>query len=227
MKILVVDDERAMTEAVKDNLVYEHFEVDTASGGNEALDFLKGERYDLIILDVMMPDMDGFEVLRRIQKAGDNTPVIFLTARAEDTDKIRGLGLGADDYITKPFNLKELIARVNAVLRRTAPGSELKSIRIGRMAINFTRQVIEYSGRSSCCESLGRYETAILRLLVSEPGKVFTRDEILDRIWGLAAYPTNRTIDNYIVKLRQKIETDPKNPRHLISCYGSGYKLVL
>jgi DNA-binding response OmpR family regulator len=222
MKIMVVDDEKGFTEVIRDNLVAERFEVDCASSGKAALDLMKAARYHLLILDIMMPEMDGLQVLKTMRKNGDDTPVIFLTAKSADEDKVRGLGLGADDYLTKPFSMAELLARVRTVLRRATPGSELKTMKIGKYVVDFDKFTVACGSRT---EPLGRYETEILRLLASSPGKVFSRDEILNKIWGMEAFPTNRTVDNYVVKLRQKLEKDPKNPKHIISVYGSGYKL--
>lgn len=224
MKILVVDDEKGFTDVIKEHLESENFEVDCASGGTEALDLLKGNRYHLAILDIMMPRVDGLQVLKTMRKNGDDTPVIFLTARAQEEDKIKGLGLGADDYVTKPFSMGELLARIRTVLRRASPGSELASLKIGKNVVDFEKFTIT---RGTKTEEISRYEADILRLLASDPGKIFARDEILNRIWGMEAFPTNRTVDNYIVKLRQKLETDPKEPRYVISVYGTGYKLSL
>jgi DNA-binding response OmpR family regulator len=222
MKLLVVDDEKAMADAIRDNLEYEGYQADCAYGGRQALSCLLAEKYSLVILDVMMPDMDGFGVLSSLRATNDTTPVIFLTARATEADKLRGLGLGADDYVVKPFSILELVARVKAVLKRTDPGSNLDSLKIGNAIINLSKLTVDSNGIT---RKIGRYETDILRLLASEPGRVFSRDEILDQVWGMEAFPTNRTIDNYIVKLRQKIESDPKIPKHLLSIYGKGYKL--
>ncbi len=223
MKLLVVDDEKAMTDAIADNLEFEGFQVTRAYGGQQALDALLAEKHALVVLDVMMPDLDGFEVLARLRANKDQTPVIFLTARSAEADKLRGLGLGADDYVEKPFSVLELIARVKAILNRTSPGSGLDFLEIGNARIDFNKLSIELNGKQ---EELGRYEADILRLLASEPGRVYSRDDILNAIWGMEAFPTNRTIDNYIVKLRQKIEPDPKHPQYLHSIYGKGYKLT-
>jgi len=222
MKLLVVDDEKAMANAIRDNLAYEGFLVDCAYGGQQALDCLLREKYSLVVLDVMMPDLDGFAVLSKLRETSDRTPVIFLTARSTEADKLRGLGLGADDYVVKPFSILELVARVKAVLNRTTPGSGIKTLQIGTANIDLSKLTIEKEGRK---EELGRYEADILRLLASEPGRVFSRDEILDTVWDMEAFPSNRTIDNHIVKLRQKIEPEPKAPRHILSIYGKGYKL--
>ncbi|MDF7798381.1 response regulator transcription factor [Pontiellaceae bacterium B1224] len=223
MKLLVVDDEKAMANAIRDNLAFEGFQVDVAYGGRSALDTLLSEKYALVILDIMMPDIDGFEVLSSLRNNKDQTPVIFLTARSAEADKLRGLGLGADDYVVKPFSILELIARVKAVLGRTAPGGEFQTLEIGNTTIDFTTLTATIGQEE---KELSRYEADILRVLMANPGRIFSRDDILNAVWGINAFPSNRTIDNYIVKLRQKIETDPKNPQYLISVYGMGYKFV-
>ncbi len=223
MKLLVVDDEKAMADGIRDNLEFEGYQVDCAYGGQHALDCLLRETYRLIILDVMMPEIDGFEVLSVIRNKKNSTPVIFLTARSAEADKLRGFGLGIDDYVVKPFSVLEMMARVKAVLNRTAPGSDVRSIMVGNASVDFTKLTVESDGRT---EELGRYESDILQLLASDSGRVFSRDEILDTIWGMDAFPSNRTVDNYIVRLRQKLEPNPGNPRYIISIYGKGYKLV-
>jgi DNA-binding response OmpR family regulator len=224
MKILVADDEKGFTEVISDRLKSENFEVDCAFDGEMALDLLKGARYHIAILDIMMPKVDGLKVLQTMRKSGDDTPVIFLTAKVEETDKIKGLGLGADDYVTKPFSMAELMARIRTVLRRTMPGSELITLKIGKNVIDFDKLTV---ARGAHTEPMRPYEADIIRLLASEPGKVFSRDEILNRIWGMEAFPTNRTVDNYIVKLRQKLEPDARKPRYIVSVYSAGYKLCL
>ena len=224
MKVLVVDDEKGFTEVISDRLRAEHFEADCASDGAEALDMIKGTRYHIVILDIMMPKVDGVNVLQTMRKNGDNTPVIFLTARAEEEDRIRGLGLGADDYITKPFSMAELLARVHTVLRRTMPGSGITMLKIGKNLVDFEKLTVTRGGRT---EPMYPYEADILRILASEPGKIFSRDEILNRIWGMEAFPTNRTVDNYIVKLRKKLESGAGRHHYIVSVYGAGYKLNL
>lgn len=222
ISILVVDDEKSMAEALRDNLEFEGYHVDMAFGGKLAVDRLKAAHYNLIMLDVMMPDMDGFQVLKEIRKGDPDVPVIFLTACASEADKVKGFGLGGDDYVTKPFSIKELMARVKAHLKRTTPGSDLKRFRLGRAEIDLNRLTI-INGRET--HEICRYEAGILRLLGSNPGRVFSRDEILDQVWGTEAFPTNRTVDNYIVRLRKKIESDPDHPTVIQSVYGAGYKL--
>lgn len=222
MRILVVDDERGFTELICERLVSEHFEADAAHNGVDALDKLKGKKYDLVVLDVMMPKMDGIQVLEAMRKAKDKTPVIFLTAKTEESDKVKGLRLGADDYVTKPFGMAELMERIKAVLRRSSPGSEMKTLAVGKAKVDFEKLTVTYAGK---VEEISPFEANLLRLLASDLGKVFTRDEILDKVWGQDAFPTNRTVDNYIVKLRQKIEPDAEKPKYIITVYGAGYKL--
>jgi DNA-binding response OmpR family regulator len=222
LKILVVDDEKGFTEIIGEHLAGAGFEVGTASGGAQALDMLKGAHYDLVVLDVMMPGIDGTAVLQSMRKSGDRTPVIFLTARAEEADRIKGLKTGADDYVTKPFSMGELLERIRAILRRSMPGSDTRSLKIGKSSVDFEKLLI-VTGKEK--KEMAPHEASILRLLASEPGRIFSRDEILDRIWGMEAFPSNRTVDNYIVKLRQKIEPDPGRPRYIHTVYGAGYKL--
>lgn len=222
ISILVVDDEKAMAEALKDNLEFEGYRVDTAFGGRQAVDRLKAAHYQLILLDVMMPDMDGFQVLKEIRKTDPGVPVIFLTACASEADKVKGFGLGGDDYVTKPFSIKELLARVKAHLKRNTPGSDLKRFRLGRAEVDLNQMVI-VNGKEH--HEMCRYEAGILRVLTSNPGRVFSRDEILDQVWGTEAFPTNRTVDNYIVRLRKKLESDPDHPLLILSIYGAGYKI--
>jgi DNA-binding response OmpR family regulator len=162
MKLLVVDDEKAMADGIRDNLEFEGYRVDCAYGGQHALDCLLRATYRLIILDVMMPEVDGFEVLSTIRKKSDSTPVIFLTARSAEADKLRGFGLGIDDYVVKPFSVLELMARVKAVLNRTAPAAEITKINIGNARVDFAKLTVE-SGELT--EELGRYEADILQLL--------------------------------------------------------------
>ena len=224
MKLLIVDDEKGFADALKDNFEFEGYTVDCAYGGVAALDRLKADKYHLVVLDVMMPDLDGFGVLAELRKTDTRTPVIFLTARAEEDDRVNGMCAGADDYVTKPFSILELVARVKAVLKRTARGSTLSELQIGDVNVDLDKMCLQRGDRE---EPLGRFEVDLIRLLASNPEKVFSRDEILDEIWGMEAYPSNRTVDNVIVKLRQKIETDPKQPKYIQSVYGKGYKLVL
>lgn len=221
MKVLVVDDEKAIAIALRDNLQYEKYEVDMAHNGTDALDQLRAKHYHLVILDVMMPGMSGFEVLEKFRTFNPYCPVIMLTAKSMDSDKINGFRLGADDYVTKPFNLMELMARVKAILKRTSKGSEITTFSLNGVEVDF--ETMTFKDKEGTQE-MGRYEVDLLRLLISKPDKVFSRQEIMTSVWGMECFPSNRTIDNYIVKLRQKFENDPKKPEHIHTVYGVGYK---
>ncbi len=221
-KILIVEDEKEMARGLKDILEFEGYEVETAETGAEGLRTAARMEPDCIILDLMLPDISGYQVCERIREKL-NTPILMLTAKSQDYDKILGLKLGADDYLTKPFNLGELQARVMALLRRRtqyAPNSEL--IRIGSSVIDVKHFTVRKGSQE---RSMSHYEVELLKLLHSRVDQPVTRDEILDKVWGADKFPTNRTVDNFIVKLRKKIEQDYKNPRHILTIYGVGYKL--
>lgn len=224
-KILIVDDEKSMRTGLRDNLEFEGFETDEAENGKTGLEKILNNQYDLIILDVMMPLISGYEVCKNIRAKGIATPVILLTARGEELDKIMGLELGADDYITKPFSIRELIARINAVLRRSPSVSkpEDKNILIGRLQINFANFSAFIDGHPA---EVSVKEFEILQLLWKEKNNNVSRQKILETVWGEDVMVTSRTIDNFIVKLRQKIEPDPNTPKFIITIHGLGYKLI-
>jgi DNA-binding response OmpR family regulator len=227
IKILVVEDELNMRRGLKDNLEFEGYEVDTASDGEEGLNKILYNKYNLVVLDVMMPKISGFEVCREIRKKGIKTPVILLTAKGEEIDKVLGLELGADDYVTKPFSLRELLARIKAILRRgeNLPGSESKNenIKIGKLEVNFA----SYTARAGKEEiQMSAKEFDILHYLWKNRNKTVSRDNLLNDIWGYDEAPTTRTVDNFILKLRQKIEKDANHPKIIITLHGVGYKLT-
>jgi DNA-binding response OmpR family regulator len=226
-KILVVEDDVALLNGLRDNLEYEGYEVLTATNGESGLALIRERKPDLILLDLILPKINGFEVCRRIRKEGLRTPVLMLTARGEEADRVRGFDVGADDYVTKPFSVPELLGRVRAILRRTesAPGNEPPDrIRIGRVEIDFKRFEARREGTSI---ELSRKEFGVLQYLASRPGEVVGRDELLDEVWGHDQYPTTRTVDNHIAQLRAKIEPDPAEPRYILTFRGVGYKLVI
>lgn len=228
IKILAADDEPAMLMGLQDNLEFEGYTVETASNGEEALTKIAMQNYDLIILDIMMPKVSGLEVCKRMRKDGINTPVIFLSAKGEEIDKVLGLELGADDYIVKPFSLRELIARVKALLRRSenqtqTAGSDA-AVTIGRMKVNFTQYTASVKNKPV---TISHKEFEMLKYLYVNRNAVISRDQILNDIWGYDEAPTTRTIDNFIVRLRQKIEEDPNHPKIILTVHGIGYKLVL
>ncbi len=225
-KILVVEDEMHMRIGLKDNLEFESFEVDLAEDGQRGLDLLGKSTYDLILLDVMMPKMSGFEVCKQARKAGVTTPIIFLTAKGEEIDKVLGLELGADDYITKPFSLRELVARVKAVLRRTGNDPEevtIKKAMVGKLDIDFQHYEAKVEGESV---KMSHKEFETLHYLLIHKNEVVSRYQLLEDVWGYESQPTTRTIDNFILKLRQKIEDNPNDPKIILTVHGVGYKLI-
>ncbi|HEV8198572.1 MAG TPA: response regulator transcription factor [Candidatus Polarisedimenticolia bacterium] len=225
-RLLIVDDEEELLRGLAVNFRREGYEVLTAASGEAALDLVAQEAPDLIVLDVMMPGMSGLDVCRELRRRGVETPVIMLTARGEEIDKVVGLEVGADDYVTKPFGLRELMARVRARLRRrttTAAGAAPARFRFGDVAIDFERLRADRSGRPL---ELSAKEFDLLRLLVSRRGEVLTRDEILRQVWGYEDPPLTRTVDTHILKLRQKLESDPANPAHIHTVYGEGYRFT-
>ncbi len=222
--ILIVEDEPNMRLGLKDNLEFEGYEVDFAPDGESGLAKILDNTYDLVLLDVMMPKMSGFDVCKTLRKKGITTPVILLTARDQEIDKVLGLELGADDYVTKPFSLRELLARIKAVLRR---GENLKTddskIKIGRIDINFQN----YSAlENEEPVQMSHKEFEILNYLWKHRNRTVSRDDLLEKIWGYEESPSTRTVDNFIVKLRQKTEKDPNHPQIIITVHGIGYKLI-
>jgi len=221
-KILVVEDDPAHLLALEDNLKFAGYEVSTARSGRSALEALKQEKFDLIILDIMLPYIDGFEVCRRLRRSDAETPVIMLTAKIQEKDRVQGLDLGADDYITKPFSVAELLARIRAVFRRAELQSRLlERFSFGDMEFDFKK----YEARKGGVElDISAREFQILKVLITHVGEVVSRDQLIGEIWGYDDFPTERTIDTHVARLRQKLEADPSQPKHIITVYGAGYK---
>lgn len=223
-RILVVDDEPEMLAGLEHNLQLDGFLVDTAQDGEVALEKIRAGGHDLVVLDLMMPKLDGIGVLRALQAENRRIPVIVLSAKTADRDKIRGLELGADDYVTKPFGLEELAARVRAVLRRTQSGSATG----GRDIWNFADLMVDFKRftvvRSGVEHQLSRYEAEILRMLIARRGEVVTRRELLTEVWGYTHVPNTRTVDNHVARLRKKIEDDVDAPLHVVTVHGLGYR---
>ncbi len=223
--VLVVEDEPGIVIGLRDALAFEGFRVIATGQGKEAIRRADEEHPACIILDLMLPDINGYFVCEHIRRKDPTVPIIILSARAQESDKIRGLEAGADDYVTKPFSVGELLARIRAILRRlqriTPHTSEL--LQIGQTTVNIRAQEVTRGRRS---HMLSFYEVELLKFLHERAGEPVSRDEILDKIWGLDALPSNRTVDNFIVKLRKKIEDNPAKPRHILTIYGQGYKLV-
>ncbi|MHC4780833.1 MAG: response regulator transcription factor [Planctomycetota bacterium] len=223
--VLVVEDEPDMRGVLRDNLEYEGYEVLEAADGKAGLEAALGEKPDLVIMDVMMPVMDGIEAVRRLRARDVWMPVIFLSAKGEEVDRVIGLEIGGDDYMTKPFSMRELMARIRVILRRAESGSGMAPrATVGEAEVDFeTYGVIQKDGTRL---ALTHLEARLLALLMSERGKPLERARILDEVWGIEAYPTDRTVDNTVVRLRKKLEPDPKKPRHIITVHGVGYKFV-
>ncbi|MFO0666334.1 MAG: response regulator transcription factor [Polyangiaceae bacterium] len=221
--ILVVEDEPHIALGLRDALEFEGFRVVTADRGADGIKFAKSERVDAVILDLMLPDTNGYAVCEELRRIRATVPIVMLTARSLESDKIRGLDAGADDYVTKPFSVNELIARMRAIFRRSQGQAREETIVIGDAHINFSTHMLVRGEESS---QLSFYELELLRLLVERVRQPVSRDEILQKIWGLEANPTNRTVDNFIVKLRKKIEKLPDKPVHILTVYGFGYKLA-
>ena len=226
-RILIIEDDQAILRGLKDNLEYESYEVLTATDGEQGYCLIREKKPDLIILDLMLPKMSGYELCRKMREEGVTTPILMLTARGEEVDRVLGLDLGADDYVTKPFSVPELMARIRAILRRMHR-SKIENLpeelRFGKVFVDFKRFEAHKAGKII---NMSRKEFGVLRLLAARAGEVVTRDELLDEVWGYDQYPTTRTVDNHIALLRNKLEDDPSNPRHLITIHGVGYKLVL
>jgi len=226
-RILIIEDEMAILRGLKDNLEYERYEVLTAADGEQGYCLIQEKKPDLIILDLMLPKMSGFEVCRKLREEGLTVPILMLTARGEETDRVLGLNLGADDYVTKPFSVPELLARIRALFRRVEhakSGNLPQELRLGEVFVDFKRFEARKAGKVL---DMSRKEFGVLRLLASRAGEVVTRDELLDEVWGYDQFPTTRTVDNHIALLRSKIEDDPSHPRHLITFRGVGYKLII
>lgn len=221
--ILVVDDEPHIVLGLKDALEFEGFRVVTAATGTEAVETHRKERPDAVLLDLMLPDQNGYQVCQQIRETDARVPVIILTARSLEADKIRGLDSGADDYVTKPFSVGELTARIRALFRRTGRPSEAQILSIGQVQVNLSAQTVERGDR---IDALSFYEVELLRLLHERHGQPVSREDILKKVWGIEKNPNNRTIDNFVVKLRKKIERRPNNPEHILTVYGFGYKLI-
>jgi len=223
--ILVIEDEPQMLTGLRDNLEAEGYGVDSAADGKTGLQKITENSYDLIILDVMLPHMSGLDVLKKTRENGVRTPVIMLTARGEEIDKVLGLELGADDYITKPFSLRELLARVKAVLRRGEGGQGSQTrMALGDVTVDFSAYTAVKGNQSL---TMTPKEFDVLKFLWQHRNNVVSRDQLLTNVWGYDESVSTRTVDNFIVRLRQKIETDPAHPRHIVTIHGTGYKLVV
>jgi len=224
--ILIIEDEPSMQLGLKDNLELENYTIDISGDGEEGLRKLKAGKYDLVVLDVMLPKLSGFDVCKSARAAGVTTPIILLTAKGEEIDKIVGLELGADDYITKPFSVRELLARIKAILRRSqgAANSKNEITVIGRLQIDFSSFHSEEAGVEV---KLSHKEFEILSYFCENKNKVVSRYDLLEKVWQYDEQITTRTVDNFIARLRQKIETNPNSPKIILTVHGAGYKMIL
>lgn len=221
-RVLAVEDDPNIGLLIREQLEFEGFEVTLLASALQGLEVACSEPIDLILLDVMLPDGNGFELCGELRRRGLTTPVIMLTARAQPVDRVRGLDLGADDYLTKPFDLQELLARVRAVLRRARSESKDGPLRVRLLSLESSRRRVTKGDREV---PLTKTEFDILRLLFSRPGDVISRDEFLDHIWGEETYITHRTIDTHVTSLRRKVEDDPSHPEYILTVRGVGYRL--
>jgi len=224
--ILVIEDESSLSMAIRDELEFEGFEASVVEDGITGLDRILAEAPDLVILDLMLPGKSGFEICREVRGRGMDTPIIMLTARAQEVDRVKGLELGADDYVIKPFSLAELVARIRAVLRRTQGAGHAEGapeiLQVGELRLDVRKQEAFVGGRQI---ELTHKEFQLLEFLLRHPGEVISRDEFLGRLWGEEIYVTPRNVDTHMASLRKKIEDDPDQPRYILSVRGAGYKL--
>ena len=225
-KILIVEDEQPILTGLRDNLEFEGYEVDTADNGTDGFRKISNEPFDLVLLDVMLPGMSGLEICKQVRKKGVDVPIVMLTARSEELDKVLGLELGADDYITKPFSLRELLARIKAILRRSSRGEnkgDLSSyVTIGQLSVSFDELDARQGDEPV---KMSHKEFEILHYLYRNAGRIVSRDDLLNAVWGFDYQPTARTIDNFILRLRSKIDTS--ETQHIITVHGIGYKLII
>jgi DNA-binding response OmpR family regulator len=221
--ILIVEDDPAMTVALRDGFEFEKYTVDMANDGDQAMRMATRGRYDVIILDVMLPKKSGFDICKELREKGNNTPVIMLTARGQEIDKIVGLKLGADDYVTKPFSFIELLARVEAVMRRAQRKKAADQVSFGEVKLDFRTY---QATKSDAPLELTPREFSILRYFLDHPNEVVSRETLLNHVWGYDPSAFTRTVDTHMARLRQKIEPTPAEPRHLITVHRVGYKFV-
>jgi DNA-binding response OmpR family regulator len=224
-KILVVEDEADMRFVLSDNLGAEGHEVESAPTGREGIAMALSGRFGLIILDLMLPDISGIEVCKAVRMQDPSTPIIILTAKGDEIDKVVGLEVGADDYVTKPFGMREFLARVKAALRRSGPFHDeaMRECVIAGVSVDFVKREAVRDNRRT---PLTRYESDLLQYLALNKGRTVTRERILQDVWGRELASGDRTVDNYIARLRSKIEREPNRPEHILTVHGSGYKLV-
>lgn len=226
-RILLVEDEESLLDVIKLNLELEGYDVTPVSNGRKALDEIRAKRFDLVILDVMLPEVDGFTICQTVRLENNDVPILFLTAKSSSEDRVFGLKIGADDYLTKPFNLEELLLRVQILVKRSnrnQPDIQMSNYEFGNCQVNFlTYDVLDKKGEK---HTLSKKEVMLLRLLIERKNQVVSREQILETVWGYDVYPSTRTIDNYILAFRKLFEMNPKEPKHFHSIRGVGYKFT-
>lgn len=223
-KILIIEDDPATITGLEDALRAEHLEVTAAMSGQMGFDKARRGEYDLIILDIMLPDKNGIDICKDLRKEGIGTSILMLTGKKEELDKVLGLEIGADDYVTKPFSVREVIARVKAILRRPKEiHSEIDEYSFSNVYLNFKGQEAKKGDKVL---ELSVMEFKVMKYFVQREGEVIERNKLLDEVWGYENYPSTRTVDNFILSLRKKIEDDHSNPKHLLTIHGAGYKFV-
>jgi len=224
-RVLIIEDEPDLVRGLRDALEFEGFEIEAESTGRAGVETARARLPDLVLLDLMLPDMNGFAVCEEIRATSPFVPIIMLTARSQESDKIRGLEVGADDYVTKPFSIGELVARIGAIFRRLnrTGGAPHDEIRVGLAVVYPKRHELVRKGKT---QALSFYEVELIRLLHERAGEPVSRDEILEKIWGVSGHASTRSVDNFIVKLRKKIEENAAKPEHILTIYGTGYKLL-
>lgn len=224
-KILIIEDDPAVVKGITENLLNEHFDVVSTESGEKGYQLVKKENPDLIILDLILPDIDGMEICKRLRNENIRTPIVMVTGKGDDLDRILGLEIGADDYVTKPFNVRVLIAQIKAILRRidNYKSGDIKNYRFGNLEVDFKKMEIVKNGIQ---KTLTLMELNVLKYLIERKGEAVSRDDLLNNVWGYDAFPTTRTVDNYILSLRKKIEDDQKEYKHILTVHKVGYKFV-
>jgi len=230
IRVLVVEDDPHLAAGVMENLRAEGYQVETADNGRVALEWLRGNSCALVVLDVMLPELDGFAVCRALREAGDSTPVLFLTARGDPADRVRGLEAGGDDYLAKPFHLAEFLLRVRAILRRwdwyrsASATAATAVLHFGGNEVDFRAfRARSWNGEQ---QELTEKEAMILKVLAEHAGEIVSREDLLERVWGYDVFPSTRTVDNFILRLRKRFEREPANPRHFLTVWGVGYRFL-
>jgi len=224
MVILIIEDDVSILRGLKDNLTFEGYQVHTSTDGQEGLKLALEKHIDLLLLDLMLPGINGYEICRKLKKEKPQLPIIMITARGSEMDTVAGLDVGADDYISKPFGIPELLARVRAVLRRSSKEEqEIETFSFGNVSLDFKKFRATVNNEQT---ELSSKEFDIMKYLVEHEQEVIHRHDLLEKVWGFEVTPTTRTVDNYILELRKKLEADPSNPKHIITIRGAGYKFM-